>query len=83
MKQESRSKWNGKINEFRNKKNKMSKTDIPPHILLAESKEVIFYCKQSVPFEIIISKWMKDFPDDFKGMVIQNSCLFKRLKEQH
>tara|TARA_B100000579_G_C22338665_1_gene623895 strand:+ start:243 stop:479 length:237 start_codon:yes stop_codon:yes gene_type:complete len=63
--------------------NKITKTGIPPHMVFAESKEVIFYSKQSVPFEIIKSTWMKDFPDDFKGMVIKNACLFKRLKEQH
>ena len=61
----------------------MTNTGIPPHIVLTESKEVIFYCKQLVPYDKIISTWMKDFPDDFKGMVIQNPCLFTRLKEQN
>ena len=65
------------------KNNKMTNTGIPPHIVLTESKEVIFYCKQSVPLGTIISTWMKDFPDDFKGMVIHNVCLFKRLEEHH
>ena len=58
----------------------MLKTRIPPHIVLEESKEVIFYLRKSVPSEIEISKWMTDFSNDYKGMVMQNACLFKRLK---
>ena len=61
----------------------MTNTGIPPHIVLAESKEIIFYCKHLVPSNTIISTWMIDFPDDFKGMVIHNACLFKRLEEHH
>ena len=60
----------------------MTKKGMPPHIVLEESKEVIFYCKKPVSADIEISKWMQDFPDDFKGMVMQNACLFKRLKKQ-
>ena len=60
----------------------MTKTDIPPYIVLEESKEVIFYFKESVRSAIQISTWMTDFPIDYKGMVIKNACLFKRLKEQ-
>ena len=60
----------------------MKNKGIPPHIVLEESKEVIFYYKKPVSADIEISTWMQDFPDDFKGMVMQNACLFKRLKEQ-
>ena len=60
----------------------MTKKGIPPHIVLEESKEVIFYHKKSVSDDIEISTWMQDFPNDFKGMVMQNACLFKKLKEQ-
>ena len=60
----------------------MTKTDIPPHIVLKDSREVIFYFKKSVHYDIKINKWMKEFPNDYKGMVMQNACLFKRLKEQ-
>ena len=60
----------------------MTKKVIPPHIVLEKSKEVIFYYKKSVAKDIEISTWMQDFPNNFKGMVMQNSCLFKRLQEQ-
>ena len=60
----------------------MIKQGIPPHIVLEESKEVIFYYKKPVSADIEISKWMQDFLDDFKGMVMKNTCLFKRLQEQ-
>ena len=60
----------------------MTKKGIPPHIVLEESKEVIFYHKKPVSDDIEISTWMQDFPNDFKGMVMQNACLFKKLKEQ-
>ena len=60
----------------------MTTTGIPPHIVLKKSKEVIFYFKKQGPSEIEIITWMKDFPIDFKGMVIHNACLFKRLKEE-
>ena len=59
----------------------MSKAVIPPHLVLEKTKEVIFYSKPPVPTDIEITEWMKDFPSDFKGMVIKSACLFKRLKE--
>ena len=39
----------------------MTKKDIPPHIVLDESKEVIFYFKKSVPSDMEITQWMKKF----------------------
>ena len=59
----------------------MSNEVIPPHLVLEKTKEVIFYSKPPVPTDIEITEWMKDFPSDFKGMVIKSACLFKRLKE--
>ena len=64
------------------KNRKMTTTSLPPHIVLKKSKEVIFYFKKSIQSDIEISQWMKDFPNDYKGMVIQNACLFKRLKRE-
>ena len=59
----------------------MSKAVIPPHLVLEKTKEVIFYSKPPVPTDTEITEWMKDFPSDFKGMVMKSACLFKRLKE--
>ena len=60
----------------------MSKENIPPHFVLDKSKEVIFYLgKGSVEAEKEMTAWMIDFPSDYKGMVINSACLFKKLKE--
>ena len=60
----------------------MKRSDIPTYILLKKSKEVIFYSKNPLTSKIEISEWMKNFPDSYKGMVMQNACLFMRLKKQ-
>tara|TARA_B100001113_G_C20746556_1_gene464734 strand:+ start:182 stop:373 length:192 start_codon:yes stop_codon:yes gene_type:complete len=59
----------------------MSKIVIPPHLVLKETKEVIFYSNPKVSSEIEITGYMKYFPSDYKGMVIKSACLFKRLRE--
>ena len=60
----------------------MKQKKLPPHIVLGESKEVIFYLENPLPSEITIPVWMKSFPDDYKGMIMTNACLFKRLWTQ-
>ena len=61
----------------------MSKENIPPHFVLDKSKEVIFYLgKGEGEVEKEMAVWMKGFPSDYKGMVIQSACIFKRLKEE-
>ena len=60
----------------------MTETKLPPHIVLQESKEVIFYLENPLASEITIPTWMKSFPDEYKGMIMKNTCLFKRLKDQ-
>ena len=59
----------------------MTQKKLPPHIVLQESKEVIFYLENPLPSEITIPTWMKSFPDDYKGMIMTNACLFKKLKD--
>tara|TARA_B100000579_G_C22635010_1_gene758567 strand:+ start:407 stop:601 length:195 start_codon:yes stop_codon:yes gene_type:complete len=60
----------------------MSKENIPQHFVIHKSKEVIFYLgKGPSEAEKELQVWMKDFPSDYKGMVIKSACLFKRLKE--
>tara|TARA_Y100001968_G_C19306506_1_gene691902 strand:+ start:114 stop:305 length:192 start_codon:yes stop_codon:yes gene_type:complete len=60
----------------------MIRNDLPPHFVLEESKEVIFYLENPLPSEITIPLWMRSFPDDYKGMIMTNACLFTRLKDQ-
>ena len=60
----------------------MSKENIPSHFVLHESKEVIFYLgKRTVETEREMTAWMKDFPSEYKGMIMKSACLFKKLKE--
>ena len=47
----------------------MTQKKLPPHIVLQESKEVIFYLENPLPSEITIPTWMTYFPDDYKGMI--------------
>ena len=60
----------------------MTQKKLPPHIVLKESKEVIFYLENPLPSEITIPIWMKSYPDYFKGIIMTNAGLFKRLKDQ-
>ena len=60
----------------------MTQKKLPPHIVLQESKEVIFYLENPLPSVITIPTWMQSFPDDYKGMIMTNACLFKKIKDQ-
>tara|TARA_B100000941_G_scaffold273718_1_gene234258 strand:- start:46 stop:222 length:177 start_codon:yes stop_codon:yes gene_type:complete len=58
----------------------MSKENIPPHFVLDKSKEVIFYLgKRAVEIDKEMRAWMKDFPSEYKGMVMKSACLFKKF----
>ena len=60
----------------------MSNENIPPHFVLDQSKEVIFYLgKGEVEAEKELQSWMRKFPTNYKGMIIKSACLFKKLKE--
>ena len=60
----------------------MSNENIPPHFVLDKSKEVIFYLsKGAVEAEKELPAWMQKFPSEYKGMVMNSACLFKKLKE--
>ena len=54
----------------------MSKENIPPHFVLNKSKEVIFYLgKRAVETEKEMKEWIKDFPSDYKVMVMKLSLI--------
>ena len=59
----------------------MSNENLPPHVVLDKSKEVIFYLEKGVvEAEKELPEWMQKFPSDHKGMVMKSACLFKKLK---
>ena len=52
----------------------MSKNNIPPHLVLDKSKEVIFYSgKSAVETEKEMTVRMKDFLSEYKGMVMKSA----------
>ena len=54
---------------------------VPPHIILHKSKEVIFYISNYKRTPIDIDLWIKDLSlIDYKGLVIHSICIFNRLK---
>ena len=60
----------------------MSNENIPQHFVLHKSKEVIFYLrKRAFEAEKELPAWMQKFPSEYKGMVMNSACLFKKLKE--
>ena len=54
---------------------------LPPHFIDAKKKEVVFHIKGGHPVTMRIDTWMKSFPAEYKGMIMTNTCLFKRLKD--
>ena len=53
----------------------------PPHIILHESKEVIFYISNDSRNHINIDLWNKELNlVGYEGLVIHSKCIFNRLK---
>jgi len=56
---------------------------IPPYLVIDPSKEVIFYIPKQSDDEKDISAWIKELKlADYSGMVINNKCMFNRLKNK-
>ena len=54
--------------------------NIPPHLVIEPSKEVIFYMPKKSDAAQDISIWLKELNlTDYKGMVINSKCMFNRL----
>ena len=61
----------------------MNLSEIPPHIVMKPTKEVIFYLSKESDVIQDIPKWIKEMNlPDYKGMVINSKCIFNRLKDQ-
>ena len=57
--------------------------NIPPHLVIETSKEVIFYMPKKSDAAQEISVWLKELNlPDYKGMVINSKCMFNRLKNK-
>lgn len=61
----------------------MKISNTPPYVVMKSTKEVIFYISKNAAAEKDISSWMKRLKlTDYKGMIINSKCIFKRLKDQ-
>ena len=61
----------------------MKTLKIPPYLVIDPSKEVIFYIPKQSDDEKDISAWIKELNlADYSGMVINNKCMFNRLKNK-
>ena len=57
--------------------------DIPPHIILHKSQEVIFYIpnyKSNLEINSLIKKLELD---NYRGMQIKSKCIFNRLQKDN
>ena len=61
----------------------MKSNNIPPHIILDSTKEVIFYIDKKLNIEKNIQFWVNELKiPDYKGMIINSKCVFNRLREK-
>ena len=61
----------------------MSK-NVPPHIILNSSKEVIFYISNNSQIKIDKDLWLQKLElHNYKVMIINSECIFNRLKENN
>ena len=57
------------------------KYNIPPHIILHKSKEVIFYISNDPRKTLNIDLCIEELNlFGYKGMIIHSQCIFNRLK---
>ena len=53
----------------------------PSHIILHNSKEVIFYISNDYKNSINIALWMRELKlFGYEGLIIHSKCIFNRLK---
>ena len=62
----------------------MKANEIPPHIVIDTSKEVIFYISKKTEEVNDLKIWMKKLNlPNHHAMVIKSKCVFNRLKDQY
>ena len=60
----------------------MNSRDIPPHIILHKSKEVIFYIPKGNKSMKNMNEWLHYLNlINYKAMALKSKCIFNRLKE--
>ena len=59
------------------------KTGSPPHVIIHETKEVIFLIESGMAY-MGISTFLKNLGvPEYRGMVCKSKCQFKKLKDQY
>ena len=54
--------------------------DLPPHFLIKKEKTVVFLIKGVFPEELIFKKYMHNFPNFYKGIVMRCEESFYKLR---
>ena len=62
----------------------MKSYEIPPHVVLDHTKEVIFFVAKGSKSAKDITGWIKALNlSSYNGMIINSKCTFNRLKNQN
>ena len=69
-----------KNNYPRLRNGKVEGGSMPPHYLDEKNKQVVFHIKGGFPTTMAIPIWMKNFPDDLKGVVVRCEETFYKLR---
>ena len=59
---------------------KLEGGSLPPHYFDVKNKQVVFHIKGRFPTTMVIPFWMKNFPDDLKGVVVRCEETFYKLR---
>ena len=54
--------------------------DLPPHFLVEKEKKVVFLIKGVFPEHLILNKYLPNFPEGYKGMVMRCEESFYKMR---
>ena len=54
--------------------------DLPPHFLIKKEKKVVFLIKGVFPEHLILNKYLPNFPEGYKGMVMRCEESFYKMR---
>tara|TARA_B100000212_G_scaffold335895_1_gene308510 strand:- start:581 stop:778 length:198 start_codon:yes stop_codon:yes gene_type:complete len=62
----------------------MKENKLPPYIILKSTKEVIFYLSKDDANKVNLVNLMEKMKlTDYKGMIINSKCIFKKFYEEN
>ena len=62
----------------------MPEIKLPPYVILKSTKEVIFYLSKNDSYKVNLVDLMEKIRlPDYKGMIINSKCIFKKFYEEN